>query len=47
MPYQTLKTIYYAFFYSIINYDIIAWGGACDNNIKMIQKAQNRILKIS
>ena len=44
--YQTLKTIYYAFFHSIINYGIIAWGGDCDNNIKMIQKAQNRILKI-
>ena len=46
MSYQTLKTIYYAFFHTIINYGIIAWGGACDNNIIMIQKAQNRILKI-
>ena len=25
---------------------IIAWGGACDNNIIMIQKAQSTILKI-
>ena len=46
MLYETLKTIYYTFFHSGINYGIMAWGGAYDNNIKMIQKAQNRILKI-
>ena len=46
MPYQTLKTIYYAFFYSVINYGIMSWGRIYDNNIKMIQNGQNRILKI-
>ena len=25
----------------------MAWGGAYDNNIKMTQKVQNRILKIT
>lgn len=38
--------IYYAFFHSIINYGIIAWGGAYKNNINLLQNLQKRILKI-
>ena len=32
MQINTLKVIYYAFFHSVINYGIIAWGGVYKNN---------------
>ena len=38
-------TIYYAFFLSLINYGFIAWGGAYNNNLTLLQKIQTRILK--
>lgn len=43
---ETLLMIYYAFFHSIINYGIIAWGGCYPNNLNMLQKLQTKILKI-
>ena len=43
---DTLKSIYYSFFHSIISYGNIAWGGAYKNNLKLLQNIQNRILKI-
>ena len=46
MDTKTLMTIYYAFFHSLINYGIIAWGGAYNNNLSLLQKIQTRLLKI-
>ena len=46
MDTKTLMIIYCAFFHSLINYGVIAWDGACDNNMKLIQSIQNKILKI-
>ena len=43
---STLKLIYYAFFHSLINYGIIAWGGAYSNYLGLLQRLQNRLLKI-
>ena len=45
MSTETMRMIYYAFFHSIINYGIIAWGGAYNNNLCLLQDLQNRILK--
>ena len=46
MSTNTLFLIYYAFFHSVITYGIIAWGGAYNNQVKILQNLQNRILKI-
>lgn len=46
MQKETLITLYYAFFQSIINYGIIAWGGAYATALNMLQSLQNKILKI-
>ena len=43
---DTLKLIYYAFFHSLINYGIIAWGGAYSNYPGLLQRLQNRLIKI-
>lgn len=43
---QILLKIYYAYFYGIINYGIIAWGAAYSSSLYPIQKLQNRIMKI-
>ena len=46
MDTKTLMIIYYDFFHNLINYGVIAWGGAYDNNMKLIQSTQKKILKI-
>lgn len=46
MDSKTLMMIYYAFFQSIVNYGIIAWGGAYNNHLNLIQGIQNKLLKI-
>ena len=46
MQTSTLKVIYYAFFHSVINYGIIAWGGVYKNNQYLLQNIQNRLLKL-
>ena len=46
MQINTLKVIYYAFFHSVINYGIIAWGGVYKNNQHLLQNIQNRLLKL-
>ena len=42
----TMRIIYFALFHSIMNYGIIAWGGAYNNSTEVLQRVQNRILKI-
>ena len=42
MPTETLRIIYYAFFHSIVNYDILAWGGAYNNNRNLVQNLQTK-----
>ena len=46
MTIETLRMIYYAYFHSIINYGIIAWGGVHNNNLDLLRNLQKRILKI-
>ena len=36
----------YALFHSILNYGIIAWGGAYSNNVNLVENIQKKILKI-
>ena len=43
---KTLLMIYYAFFQSLVNYGIIAWGGAYCTYSNLVQRIQNKILKI-
>ena len=46
MTIETLSMIYYAYFHSIINYGIIAWGGVYNNNLDLLRNLQKRILRI-
>ena len=46
MDINTLHIIYYALFHSVINYGIIAWGGAYQTNLQILQTVQTRILKV-
>ena len=46
MTIETLRMIYYAYFHSIINYGIIAWGGVYNNNLDLLRNLQKRILRI-
>lgn len=43
---NTLLQLYYAYFGCIMNYGIIAWGGAYDTHTKSLQNLQNKILNI-
>lgn len=43
---SVLMTLYYALFHSIATYGIIAWGGAYENALSGLQRAQNRIIKV-
>lgn len=46
MSTNVLMLIYYAFFHSIIRFGNIAWGGAYNNNLQLLQTVQNKILKV-
>lgn len=46
MDRKTLMLIYHAFFQSLVNYGIIAWGGAYNNCLNLIQSIQRKLLKI-
>ena len=46
MDINTLHIIYYALFYSVINYGIITLGGVYQTNLQILQTVQTRILKI-
>ena len=36
MQTETMRMMYYTLFHSIVNYGIIAWGGAYNNNINLL-----------
>lgn len=46
MKAETLRMIYYALFYSICNYGIVAWGRDSDNAMKSLISIQYTILKL-
>lgn len=46
MSTEILMMLYYAFFHSIINYGIIAWGGAYSNCLNLLKNHQKKLLKI-
>lgn len=43
---DSLMMLYYVFFHSIICYGNIAWGGAYSTNLLLLQRLQNKLLKI-
>lgn len=46
MQQKTLMIVYYSLFHSILSYGIIAWGGAYPTQKILLQRLQNKILKI-
>ena len=46
MNFETLRTIYYSLFNSIVSYGIIAWGGAYTSTKTLLQNLQYKLLKI-
>ena len=46
LNYNQLKIIYYASFHSLMSYGILGWGGAYNNCVNIIQRLQNKLLKI-
>ena len=43
---KTLLMVYYAFYHSLINYGIIAWGAAGKTLLRPVQRIQDRIIKL-
>ena len=41
-----LRTLYYAWFYSLINYAVIIWGGEYRSNLQSLVSIQNRCFKL-
>ena len=46
MSKETIMVIYYALFHSTITYSILAWGGAYPTQKILLQRMQNKVLKI-
>ena len=46
VPRNTLHSIYYAIFSSILNYGSIIWGQTSNNSIKRIETIQNKAIRI-
>lgn len=46
MNQSSLLVVYYALFHSIVNYGILAWGGAYKGVVKVLENVQNKIIKI-
>ena len=46
MSTETLRMIYYEFFKSIISYGYIAWGGAYNNFLNLLQSLENRHISV-
>ncbi|KAL0810096.1 hypothetical protein ABMA28_010904 [Loxostege sticticalis] len=44
---KTLKTVYLALCQSIINYCILAWGGAAQSSLINLERAQRGVLKVA
>ena len=42
----SLKTLYFAWFYSLFNYGIIIWGGEYKSNIQRLISIQNKCFKL-
>ena len=47
MEQKTLMVIYFALFHSILSYGIIDWGGLYPTQMILLQRKQNKILKIT
>ena len=43
---KILLMVYYAFYHSLINYGIIAWGAAGKTLLRLVQRIQDRINKL-
>lgn len=44
MDTKTLLIVYYAFYHSIINYGVIAWGAAGKSLLRLVQRIQDKIM---
>ena len=43
---KNLFMVYYAFYHSLINYEIIAWSAAGKPLLLLVQRIQDRIIKL-
>ena len=46
MTTKTLLMVYYAFYHSLINYGTITWGAAGKTLLPLVQRIQDRIIKL-
>ena len=46
LPIKVLEIIYYAYVYSLLNYGLIAWGGAYATHLEPLNNLQLKFIKI-